>query len=71
MNGNLFLLGSEPREIDAGKFTGSVGMLQEDFSGVLKRFHFGVDGQAEERANLRIIERGIAKADMFLDDAAL
>jgi len=51
-----FLLGREFGEIDAGKFAGAVGVLQENLAGVLESFHFDVaDGQAEERADFGFV----------------
>ncbi len=66
-----FLFGRELGEIDAGKFAGAVGVLQENLAGVLESFHLDVaDGQAEKRANFRFVEHRIAKTFMFLNDAA-
>ena len=66
-----FLFGRELGKIDAGKLAGAVGMLQENFSGVLKRFHFDVtDGQAKERTDFRFIKDGVAQAFVFLHDSA-
>ena len=42
-----FLFGRELREINAGKFTGALGVLQKNLAGVLEGFDFDVaDGQA-------------------------
>jgi len=65
------LLGGKLGKVHAGKLTGAVGVLQKNFAGVLERFHFEAGGQAEERADFGFVERGIAQANMFLDDAAL
>jgi len=43
VDGDFFLFGSEEREIDAGKFGGTVGVFQKDFSRVLERFDFRFD----------------------------
>ena len=46
------LLRRELREIDAREFGGTVGILNEDLSGVVESFYFDVaDRQAEERAD--------------------
>src|SRR6266481_1909889 len=66
-----FLFRRQFREVDAGKFGGAFGILQENLAGILERFHFDVaDGQSEERANLRFVKDGIAKPFVFLNDAA-
>src|SRR5713101_2785018 len=67
-----FLLGREFSEIDAGKLTGAVGMLQENLSGVLEGLHFEVAGrQAEERADFGFVKNRVVKAFVLLHDAAL
>jgi len=66
-----FLLGGELGEIDAGKFAGAFGILQENLASVLEGFHSDVaDGQAEERADFRFVEKRVAEAFVFLHDAA-
>ncbi len=71
MQRDSLLLGGKLGEVHAGKLAGAVGMLQKNFTGVLEGFHFEAGGQAKERANFDFVERGIAQANMFLDDAAL
>ena len=67
-----FLLGRKFGEIDAGKFAGAFGVFQEDLAGVLERFDFDVtDRESEERTDFRFVENRIAKAFVFLNDAAL
>jgi len=68
---DLFLLGSEFREVDAGKFGSAIGVGEKDFTLVLEGFDLGHDGHAEESANFGFVDRGIPEADMLLDDAAL
>lgn len=66
-----FLLGCELGEIDAGKFAGAFGVLQENLAGVLEGFHLDVaDGQAEKRADFGFVEHRIAEAFVLLNDAA-
>jgi hypothetical protein len=68
---DVFLLRSESRKVDAGKFRGALSVLQENLAGILECIHFDIaDGQAEERANFRFIENRIAKAFVFLNDAS-
>ena len=71
MEHDLFLLGSEFREVDAGKFGGAIGVRQKNFALVLEGFDLGHDGHAEQRANFGFVNRGIPEADMLLDNAAL
>jgi len=62
-DGSLFR--GEFGEVDAGKLRGAVGVLQEDLSHVLERFHFHVaDGQAEQRADFHLI-KGSRKPSCF------
>ena len=68
---DLFLLGSEFREVDAGKFGGAIRMGEKDFTLVLEGFDLGHDGHAEQSANFGFVNRRIPEADMLLDDAAL
>ena len=68
---DLFLLGSEFREVNAGKFGSAIGVGEKDFPLVLEGFDLGHDGHAEKSANFGFVNRGIPEADMLLDDAAL
>ena len=66
------LFGSEFGKIDAGKLAGAVGVLQENFAGVVEGFYFdAVERKAEERANFCFVKSGVAEAFVFLHDAAL
>jgi len=66
-----FLFGRELGKINAGKFTGAVGVLQKNLPGVLEGFHFDVsDGQAQERTDFRFVQKRIAQTLMLLNDAA-
>jgi len=67
---DLFLFGSEFREVNAGKFGGAIRVCEEDFALVFEGFDLGHDGHAEESANFGFVDRGIPQADMLLDDAA-
>ena len=68
---DFLLLRRELRKVHAGKLAGPVRVLQENFAGVLERFHFYAGGQSEERANFNFVQRGIAQPDVLLHDAAL
>ena len=71
MERDSFLFGRELREVDARKFAGAVGVLQKYFAGVLEGFHFNVaDRKPNERTNFGFVKNGIAKAFVFLHDAA-
>ncbi len=66
-----FSLGREFGKIDAGEVGGADGVLDEDLAGVVESFHSDVaDGQAEKRADFGFVETWIAKAFVFLNDAA-
>ncbi len=70
MQRSFLLLHGELRKVHAGKLAGAVGVLQEDFTRVLKRFHLDARWQAEKSADFYFVKRGIAQADVLLDDAA-
>ena len=66
-----FLFRREFGKIDARKFGGAFGVLQEDLPLVLKSFHFDVaDRQTKQRTNFGFVENRIAESFMFLHDAA-
>ena len=69
MQRDFLLLGSEFREVHAGKLRGAVGVFQKNFAGVLERFHSRRDGETEQSANLRFIKRGIHESGVLLNDA--
>ncbi len=66
----LFLFRRKFGEVDAGQFSGAIGVCEKDFALVLERFDFGHDGHAEQSANFGFVNRGIPEANVFLDDAA-
>lgn len=55
MQGDLPLFGREFCKVNARKFGGAVGMAQKNFAGVLERFHFCLDWEAQERANFGFV----------------
>ena len=66
-----FLFRREFGKVDAGKFGGAFGVLQEDLALVLEGFHFDVaDRQTKQRANFSFVENGIAQAFVLLHHAA-
>ena len=66
-----FLFGREFGEVHPGKFARAFGVFQEYLAGVLEGFHFNVaDGKSDERTNFGFVKNGIAKAFVFLHDAA-
>ena len=65
------LLRRELGEINTGELAGAVGVLEENFAGVLEGFHFDVaDRQAEERADFGFVEKRVAEAFVLLHDTA-
>ena len=65
------LLRSESRCIHAGQHGSAVGVFQENFAGILESFHFGGNGQIEERAHFGFVQSGIGQSHVLLDDAAV
>src|SRR5258705_10131276 len=66
-----FLFWRELGKIDAGKFTGALGVLQKNLAGVVEGLHFDVaDGQAEERTDFSFVKKRVAEAFVLLNDAA-
>src|SRR5229473_7862162 len=52
MQRRLLLLGDQLREIDAGKFAGTIRVRKKDLAGILKGFHSRVNRQPQQRADL-------------------
>src|SRR5712692_2223645 len=60
MQRRLLLLGSQLREIDAGKLAGTIRMGKKNLSGIIEGFHSRVNRQSQQRADFHLIKRGIA-----------
>src|SRR5229473_1210801 len=68
---DLPLLRSEPGKIHTGKLAGAIGVRKKNLTGIFKRFHSRIDGQAEQGADFRFIQGGVAQTFVLLHDAAL
>ena len=66
-----FLFRRELGEIDAGKLSRTVRVLQKNLANILEGFHFDVaDRQTKQRANFSFVENWIAESFVLLHDAA-